>query len=555
MKDCILPDAGYPEMLVNIKNIPGLDYVREERRRPARRRAHPAGRPGRQTRLVQRQVPGAGRSRPQDGLSPHPGDGHRRRQHLPEQPLLVLLGAGQPLRLPAQGRQGLLRAHRRRAVSLHLRSGAGGVDRLLARPAPTASTSPPTWARSGRATPPPRPTILLRQNPLPAVTGRVCPHSCETDCARGEFDEAVSIREVERFLGDQILDDPGRLLPGAGADHRQAGGRHRLRPGRSLGGPLPAPGRPRGHRLRAHARGRRPAGLRHPALPSPPRSRCASRSRPSRARASSSARHRGRHGEVRGIAEGLRRGVRRPPAPGRRPQPASPASSACTSGTDFLRSQKPTPRRWPARPWCHRRRQHRHRRGPLAAAAGRQAGDLLPPHQGRDARPRRRVREGGGRGRQVRVPHPAGGGRGGERRGGAHLLPHGTRRPRRERPAPPGQGGRLRVRRAVRRGHQGHRGEAGLLLPAAPDSWTRRAGSRSTRPAMRWARGGRLRRRRLRHRARRRSPKPPTPGATRPSPSTATSWARARPPGEARTAASRPVCTIGEDFSGSCLRA
>ncbi|NLE10286.1 MAG: molybdopterin dehydrogenase, partial [Actinobacteria bacterium] len=30
MRDGILPEAGYPEILVNIKNIPGLDYVREE---------------------------------------------------------------------------------------------------------------------------------------------------------------------------------------------------------------------------------------------------------------------------------------------------------------------------------------------------------------------------------------------------------------------------------------------------------------------------------------------------------------------------------------------
>ncbi|MCL5736260.1 MAG: pyridine nucleotide-disulfide oxidoreductase, partial [Actinobacteria bacterium] len=49
-------------------------------------------------------------------------------------------------------------------------------------------------------------TILLQRNPIPAITGRVCPHWCEQDCARGEFDEAVSVREVERFLGDQILD-------------------------------------------------------------------------------------------------------------------------------------------------------------------------------------------------------------------------------------------------------------------------------------------------------------------------------------------------------------
>ncbi len=48
---------------------------------------------------------------------------------------------------------------------------------------------------------------LLRRNPLPAVTGRVCPHTCETACARGEFDEAVSIREIERFVGDYILDN------------------------------------------------------------------------------------------------------------------------------------------------------------------------------------------------------------------------------------------------------------------------------------------------------------------------------------------------------------
>lgn len=50
--------------------------------------------------------------------------------------------------------------------------------------------------------------ILLERNPLPAVTGRVCPHSCESNCARADFDEAVSIREVERYLGDRILETP-----------------------------------------------------------------------------------------------------------------------------------------------------------------------------------------------------------------------------------------------------------------------------------------------------------------------------------------------------------
>ncbi len=49
-------------------------------------------------------------------------------------------------------------------------------------------------------------TILLN-NPMPAVTGRVCPHYCESACNRGKFDASVSIRNVERFLGDYILDN------------------------------------------------------------------------------------------------------------------------------------------------------------------------------------------------------------------------------------------------------------------------------------------------------------------------------------------------------------
>ena len=50
--------------------------------------------------------------------------------------------------------------------------------------------------------------IIRRENPLPAVCGRVCPHFCEESCNRGEFDEQVNIRTVERFIGDYGLDIP-----------------------------------------------------------------------------------------------------------------------------------------------------------------------------------------------------------------------------------------------------------------------------------------------------------------------------------------------------------
>lgn len=46
---------------------------------------------------------------------------------------------------------------------------------------------------------------LTRDNPFPAVMGRVCYHSCEDVCNRGKIDAAVGINSVERFLGDEAL--------------------------------------------------------------------------------------------------------------------------------------------------------------------------------------------------------------------------------------------------------------------------------------------------------------------------------------------------------------
>lgn len=48
---------------------------------------------------------------------------------------------------------------------------------------------------------------LLRDNPLPAVHGRVCYHPCESRCNRAEVDSAVSVHAVERFLGDRALEE------------------------------------------------------------------------------------------------------------------------------------------------------------------------------------------------------------------------------------------------------------------------------------------------------------------------------------------------------------
>ncbi len=44
--------------------------------------------------------------------------------------------------------------------------------------------------------------LLLRENPLPAVTGRVCDHPCQSACNRAQFDGALNIHAIERMLGD-----------------------------------------------------------------------------------------------------------------------------------------------------------------------------------------------------------------------------------------------------------------------------------------------------------------------------------------------------------------
>jgi NADPH-dependent glutamate synthase beta subunit-like oxidoreductase len=60
--------------------------------------------------------------------------------------------------------------------------------------------------------------ILMENNPFPAITGRVCPHFCEQECNRNEFEGSVSIKAVERFIGDFVLDNADKFIKAAEAD-------------------------------------------------------------------------------------------------------------------------------------------------------------------------------------------------------------------------------------------------------------------------------------------------------------------------------------------------
>lgn len=44
--------------------------------------------------------------------------------------------------------------------------------------------------------------LIRRNNPLPAICGRVCFHPCEDKCVRVEVDESVAINDLKRFVAD-----------------------------------------------------------------------------------------------------------------------------------------------------------------------------------------------------------------------------------------------------------------------------------------------------------------------------------------------------------------
>ena len=55
--------------------------------------------------------------------------------------------------------------------------------------------------------------LILDVNPMPAITGRVCPHFCQQACNRQQYDRSLSIRAIERHVGDWILEDPAARMP------------------------------------------------------------------------------------------------------------------------------------------------------------------------------------------------------------------------------------------------------------------------------------------------------------------------------------------------------
>ena len=55
--------------------------------------------------------------------------------------------------------------------------------------------------------------LIKKENPFPAVCGRICNKRCEDECTRASVDEAVAIDEVKRFIADHDLHEDTRFVP------------------------------------------------------------------------------------------------------------------------------------------------------------------------------------------------------------------------------------------------------------------------------------------------------------------------------------------------------
>ena len=61
--------------------------------------------------------------------------------------------------------------------------------------------------------------VIKKDNPLPAVCGRICPHPCEAKCTRNSLDQSLAIDAIKMFVADQERERSSRFVPQKIAEH------------------------------------------------------------------------------------------------------------------------------------------------------------------------------------------------------------------------------------------------------------------------------------------------------------------------------------------------
>ena len=55
--------------------------------------------------------------------------------------------------------------------------------------------------------------LIKKENPFPAICGRVCPKFCEDACTRGDIDDPIAIDEIKKFIAEKDMDASTRFVP------------------------------------------------------------------------------------------------------------------------------------------------------------------------------------------------------------------------------------------------------------------------------------------------------------------------------------------------------
>jgi NADPH-dependent glutamate synthase beta subunit-like oxidoreductase/NAD-dependent dihydropyrimidine dehydrogenase PreA subunit len=61
--------------------------------------------------------------------------------------------------------------------------------------------------------------LIKKENPFPAVCGRICPRKCESACTRGEIDDPIAIDEIKKFIADKDREKETRFVPKKNHDY------------------------------------------------------------------------------------------------------------------------------------------------------------------------------------------------------------------------------------------------------------------------------------------------------------------------------------------------
>ena len=55
--------------------------------------------------------------------------------------------------------------------------------------------------------------LIKKENPFPAVCGRICNKACEDACTRGSIDAPIAIDDIKKFIAEKDLDASARYVP------------------------------------------------------------------------------------------------------------------------------------------------------------------------------------------------------------------------------------------------------------------------------------------------------------------------------------------------------